>query len=95
MIEKGTHLRLKLLNTRSDVQSMFSIATIKEDYLGYVTVSIKILQMLKDLEPCHECTLSSENLFLLWRNALRLLDHVIAPVNASLGEGVTPPHANE
>jgi len=34
VIEKGTHLRLKLINTRTDVQNMYSIATIKEDYLG-------------------------------------------------------------
>lgn len=35
MIEKGTHLRVKLIGTRSDVGSMFAIGTIKEDFLGF------------------------------------------------------------
>ncbi|KAG6999253.1 DNA-directed RNA polymerase II subunit rpb7 [Physcia stellaris] len=34
VIEKGTHLRLKLIGTRSDVGNMFAIGSIKEDYLG-------------------------------------------------------------
>ena len=34
MIEKGTHLRVKLIGTRSDVGSMFAIGSIKEDFLG-------------------------------------------------------------
>jgi hypothetical protein len=36
VIEKGTHLRIKLIGTRSDVGGMFAIGTIKEDYLGCV-----------------------------------------------------------
>ena len=35
MIEKGTHLRIKLMGTRSDVGSMFAIGSIKEDFLGF------------------------------------------------------------
>ena len=35
MIEKGTHLRVKLIGTRSDVGSMFAIGSIKEDFLGF------------------------------------------------------------
>ncbi|KAL8760799.1 MAG: hypothetical protein Q9184_003039 [Pyrenodesmia sp. 2 TL-2023] len=36
VIEKGTHVRLKLMGTRSDVGGMFSIGSIREDYLGSV-----------------------------------------------------------
>ena len=35
MIEKGTHLRVKLIGTRSDVGSMFAIGSIREDFLGF------------------------------------------------------------
>ena len=34
VIEKGTHLRIKLMGTRSDVGSMFAIGSVKEDFLG-------------------------------------------------------------
>ena len=34
LIEKGTHLRIKIIGTRSDVGSMFAIGSIKEDFLG-------------------------------------------------------------
>ena len=36
VIEKGTHLRIKLIGTRSDVGSMFAIGSVKEDFLGLV-----------------------------------------------------------
>ena len=36
VIEKGTHLRIKIMGTRSDVGSMFAIGSIKEDFLGSV-----------------------------------------------------------
>lgn len=42
MIEKGTHLRIKLIGTRSDVGSMFAIGSIKEDFLGYAHVLISL-----------------------------------------------------
>lgn len=35
VIEKGTHLRIKLMGTRSDVGSMFAIGSVKEDFLGF------------------------------------------------------------
>ena len=35
VIEKGTHLRIKIMGTRSDVGSMFAIGSIKEDFLGF------------------------------------------------------------
>ncbi|KAK6532984.1 DNA-directed RNA polymerase II subunit [Arthrobotrys megalospora] len=34
VIEKGAHVRLKLVGTRSDVGKMSAIGSIKEDYLG-------------------------------------------------------------
>lgn len=34
VIEKGTHLRIKLIGTRSDVGNMFAIGSVKEDFLG-------------------------------------------------------------
>ena len=34
VIENGTQVRMKLLNTRSDVSAMFAIGSIKEDFLG-------------------------------------------------------------
>jgi hypothetical protein len=36
VIEKGTHVRVKILGTRSEVGEMWAIGSIKEDYLGYV-----------------------------------------------------------
>lgn len=34
VIEKGTHVRVKILGTRSEVGEMWAIGSIKEDYLG-------------------------------------------------------------
>ncbi|KAI9681155.1 MAG: DNA-directed RNA polymerase II subunit [Caeruleum heppii] len=34
VIEKGTHVRIKLVGTRSDVGNMFAIGSVKEDFLG-------------------------------------------------------------
>lgn len=39
IIEKGTNLRLKIIGLRNDVRNMFAIGSIKEDYLGLVTLS--------------------------------------------------------
>ena len=35
VIEKGTHLRIKLIGTRSDVGSMFARGSEKDDFLGF------------------------------------------------------------
>ncbi|KAL8678585.1 MAG: hypothetical protein Q9186_005088 [Xanthomendoza sp. 1 TL-2023] len=43
VIEKGTHLRIKLIGTRSDVGSMFAIGSVKEDFLGSVTYGLLII----------------------------------------------------
>lgn len=37
-IEPGTHIRVKIMGTRSEVGEMWAIGTINEDYLGYVHV---------------------------------------------------------
>lgn len=36
VIEPGTHVRIKIINMRSDIGEMYAVGTIKEDYLGYV-----------------------------------------------------------
>jgi len=42
VIERGTHIRVKIKGIRGEVGQMYAIATIKEDYLGYVyTVSLR------------------------------------------------------
>ena len=38
VIEKGTLLRIKLIGTRSDVGNMFAIGSIREDFLGSITL---------------------------------------------------------
>lgn len=35
VIEPGTHVRCKIIGTRSEVGGMWAIGSIKEDYLGY------------------------------------------------------------
>ncbi len=35
-VEPGTHIRVKIMGTRSEVGEMWAIGTINEDYLGYV-----------------------------------------------------------
>ncbi|KAK4696415.1 dipeptidyl aminopeptidase B, partial [Lecanoromycetidae sp. Uapishka_2] len=53
VIEKGTHLRVKIIGMRSDVGSMFAIGSIKEDFLGYAKLvfrkSLGLLTSLKDI----------------------------------------------
>lgn len=34
VIEKGTHVRVKVKGLRTEMGNMYAIATIKEDYLG-------------------------------------------------------------
>ena len=34
-IEPGTHVRVKIIGTRTEVGEMWAIGSIKEDYLGY------------------------------------------------------------
>lgn len=40
VIEAGTSLRVKLLGIRTDVASMWAVATIREDYLGFVAFEL-------------------------------------------------------
>ena len=34
LVEKGSRVRLKIVGTRADVNEIFAIATMKEDWLG-------------------------------------------------------------
>jgi hypothetical protein len=36
VIEPSTHVRVKIIGTRTEVGEMWAIGSIKEDYLGYV-----------------------------------------------------------
>lgn len=40
VIERGTHIRVKIKGIRGEVGQMYAIATIKEDFLGYVDLDI-------------------------------------------------------
>jgi hypothetical protein len=40
VIERGTHIRVKIKGIRGEVGQMYAIATIKEDFLGYVEQNI-------------------------------------------------------
>jgi len=42
VIERGTHIRVKIRGIRGEVGQMFAIATIKEDYLGYAHFALLI-----------------------------------------------------
>lgn len=44
VIEKGTHIRIKLIGTRSDVGSMYAIGSIKE-----VCTSVALLDAMTDM----------------------------------------------
>ncbi|KAF3154495.1 DNA-directed RNA polymerase II subunit [Orbilia oligospora] len=46
VIEKGAHVRLKLVGTRSDVGKMSAIGSIKEDYLGFVTRMVTAMRYM-------------------------------------------------
>lgn len=54
VIERGTQLRIKVLGVRTDVTELFSVGSIKEDYLGSVkhitaVSSANVRQVLYDL----------------------------------------------
>ena len=36
VIEKGTHVRIKIMGTRNEVGSMYAVGSMKEDFLGFV-----------------------------------------------------------
>jgi hypothetical protein len=40
VIERGTHIRVKIKGIRGEVGQMYAIATIKEDFLGYVNFEL-------------------------------------------------------
>ena len=39
VIEKGTHVRVKIMGTRSEVGSMYAVGSMKEDFLGFVSLT--------------------------------------------------------
>ncbi|KAI0165972.1 RNA polymerase Rpb7-like domain-containing protein [Xylariaceae sp. FL1272] len=48
-IEVGTHVRVKIMGTRAEVGELWAIGSIKEDYLGYASVSYPLFPALV---PC-------------------------------------------
>jgi DNA-directed RNA polymerase II subunit RPB7 len=42
-IEPGTHIRVKIMGTRSEVGEMWATGTIHEDYLGYVPTRLHLV----------------------------------------------------
>ena len=42
VIEPGTHVRVKIIGTRTEVGEMWAIGSIKEDYLGYAAAAFAI-----------------------------------------------------
>jgi len=61
VIEKGTHLRIKIIGLRSDVGSMFAIGSIKEDFLGYAGPPPSILLLADKLAALSEWSLACSN----------------------------------
>lgn len=61
VIEKGTHIRIKIKGIRMELTEMLAVATIKEDYLGCV-LSIHISAFyyiaLNQLTPCSRSPLA-------------------------------------
>lgn len=45
-IEPGTHVRVKIIGTRTEVGEMWAIGSIKEDYLGYDCVPLDKLRVM-------------------------------------------------
>lgn len=46
-IEAGSHIRVKVMGTRSEVGEMWAIGTINEDYLGYTHTPIHVAEQLR------------------------------------------------
>ena len=49
VIERGTHIRVKIKGIRGEVGQMYAIATIKEDFLGYVDLDLLCVLMWQSL----------------------------------------------
>jgi DNA-directed RNA polymerase II subunit RPB7 len=43
VIEPGTHVRIKIIGTRTEVGEMWAIGSIKEDYLGSALDSLFVI----------------------------------------------------
>jgi DNA-directed RNA polymerase II subunit RPB7 len=55
VIERGTHIRVKIKGIRGEVGQMYAIATIKEDFLGYVDLGT--LGILVTSTDCYDSPL--------------------------------------
>ena len=53
VIERGTHIRVKIKGIRGEVGQMYAIATIKEDFLGYVDLHIFLCLEVTDADRCY------------------------------------------
>lgn len=49
VIEPDTHVRVKIIGTRTEVGEMWAIGSIKEDYLGYANDMVSALLSLLTL----------------------------------------------
>ncbi|MBE3046402.1 hypothetical protein IMZ48_28495 [Candidatus Bathyarchaeota archaeon] len=56
VIEKNTHVRVKILGIRSEVGEMWAIGSIKEDYLGYVSFAVLLWNWTDKTVPCAACS---------------------------------------
>jgi hypothetical protein len=80
VIEKGTHVRIKLKGIRNEVGEMFAIATINEDFLGYeVTVVLVSDLFTKQVDPFlknkrNECFSTGEISLIPYLETLALRD---------------------
>jgi DNA-directed RNA polymerase II subunit RPB7 len=57
IIQVGSHVRVKIIGSRAEVGSIYAIASIKEDYLGFVlaqdNLQVKTLIRNSCLQPNH------------------------------------------
>lgn len=65
VIERGTHIRVKIKGIRGEVGQMYAIATIKEDYLGYAlpreALDHKTILIADNVDPCSRHELDATN----------------------------------
>ncbi|KAF3481984.1 DNA-directed RNA polymerase II subunit RPB7 [Arthroderma uncinatum] len=72
VIEKGTNLRIKLIGLRNDVRNMFAIGSIREDYLGFVTLcqefEVQFTDNTRNQNPVilFDYTVAWKHLSILW-----------------------------
>jgi DNA-directed RNA polymerase II subunit RPB7 len=55
VIEPGTHARVKIIGTRTEVGEMWAIGSINGDFLGYAPRQIIIWFVCSSLIKCDRC----------------------------------------